>query len=108
MPRQRNYKAERAKTVKRKAEHKRVKWSGKHQDELQGIAEGILIDRSINMKETPYFEGALSLLGENTRAQWRDSARSAKHRYTGHEDGNLTAGWERRKYKNRPSKKNAR
>ena len=90
--------AERARTIKRKIEHKAAKWANVNVEELKGICEGIMCDKRINYIEAPYYEAAKRVGGTNAKL---DSMRR-KVRKAYNIDNENTAGWERFQYKNRP------
>ena len=105
MPKKRDQKTERAKTVKRKAKHKISKWSNRDKQEILGIAEGIMADRSINMKEAPYFEAAKALLDDNHKPLFDRSYARIKHEYKDHHSETRVAGWDKREYDSNRKKK---
>ena len=101
----RDQKSERARTVKRKALYKQTKWSRKDKDEILGIAEGIMYDRFVNMKEAPYLAAAHALLEDAGRKEKYNKAHAKlEHEYKDHHDEGRIAGWDKRKYR-KPKKR---
>lgn len=101
--------------IQRKSDYYEEKWKKrKVMDELLGIYDGILYDKSVNKKETPYFMAVDRLLQkeggskvDKRRDKWYQGVHKRKiHAY--HEHVNRTAGVtenEKKPYKPPKSKK---
>ena len=83
----------RAATAYRKAAHLVQKWTDKEQEELVGIAQGIMCDRHINYIEYPYNEACKQLV--TNRAQLNKLESKVKKQYSPQPPPN----WDRRKYR---------
>ena len=88
---------ERARTMNRKGMYYLAKWGSKYdKDEILGIAEGIMIDRSVNMKEAPYLLATKETVG-NTKGYKKKEAR-LKHNALANAPKVDEASWSKRVY----------
>ena len=87
----------RANTAKRKEKallHNNP-WQLLDKEEVLGIAQGIMCDKSINYLEYPYFEAAKSMAGPERRAKITAREGKLKHKYV----PQPSADWDNKVYK---------
>ena len=89
---------QRANTVARKFDALVGPWGDKDKEELLGIAQGIMCDRSVNYMEAPYWHVAEHHLTGDKKEKFNKSAKKLKHQY--HiEEHPPSANYDKRKYK---------